>query len=185
MRRSAFIPAVLLVAALAAGISSGAQAGRNVTKICVISATGALGDNANGNVTVGTGTAGGVAQKDGAKAALAIVCNFLSNGVKITIPSHTVNMKTFVHGLGGACTAAGATVTCKLSTSLQKQGLTYGGGWKDTFAWKFTPDDSASHNAVDGSCHVPMTITLTNNNAVTYTKKTQTVCEFALGDVLR
>lgn len=186
MRRAAFIPALLLVAALAAGISAGAQAGRTVTKICVISATGALGGNANGNVTTGSGTAGGVAQKDGAKASLAIVCNFLSNGVKITIPSHTVNMKTFVHGLGGpACTASGPTITCKLNTSLQKQGLSYGGGWKDTFAWKFTPEDSASHNAVDGSCHVPMTVTLTNNNAVTYTKKTQTVCEFALGDVLR
>jgi hypothetical protein len=182
--RRSFISALLVLVALAATIASGATASRSITKICVISATGALGGNANGNITTGAGTAGGLAQKDGAKAALAIVCNFLSNGVKITIPSHTVNMKTFVHGLPGACTVSGTTVSCKLSTALQKQGLNYG-GWKDTFAWKFTPGDAASKNTVDGSCHIPMTVTLTNNNAVTYTKKTATVCEFALGDVLR
>jgi hypothetical protein len=104
--------------------------------------------------------------------------------VQITIPGHTVAMKSFVHGLPGACTQTGATVSCKLDVALQKTGLTYG-GWKDTFAWKFTPADSTSHNTVDGSCHVPMTVTLTNGKAVAYTKKTQTVCEFALGDVLR
>ena len=179
------LPASLLLIALAAAIASGAQGSRAATtKICIISATGALGGNAQGNVTLGTGVAGGVAQKDGAKAALSIVCNFLSNGIRITIPPHTVAMSTVVHGLPGKCTQSGATITCRLSTALQRTGLTYG-GWKDTFAWKFTPSDSTTHNVTDGSCHVPLTVMLTNNNAVTFTKKTQTVCEFALGDVLR
>ena len=177
MRRGALIPVFFLLAALAAGGASGAQGGRAITKICIVTATGALGDNKNG-------VAGGIAQTSGAKASLAIVCNFLSSGVQIKIPSHTVAMKTFVHGLPGACTQTGDTVSCKLDVRLQKTGLSYG-GWKDTFAWKFSPDDSTSKNTVDGSCHVPMTITLTNGTAVAYTKKTQTVCEFALGDVLR
>jgi hypothetical protein len=175
MRRTALFVAVLAVAVLA--VASVAQGGRAVTKICIVSATGALGGNKNG-------TAGGLPQPGGAKASLAILCNFLSSGVRIKIPSHTIAMKTFVHGLPGACTQSGDTVSCRLDLALQKVGLSYG-GWQDTFAWKFTPGDSTSHNTVDGSCHVPMTVTLTNGKAVTYTKKTQTVCEYALGDALR
>jgi hypothetical protein len=172
------------VAALAAGAVGTARGGNTTTKLCVITATGALGGNKNGNIPTGAGTAGGVAQADGAKAALAIVCNFVSSGVQITIPRHTIAIKTFVHGLPGACTQSGETVSCKLDVALQKTGLSYG-GWKDTFAWKFTPSDSTSDNAVDGSCGLPLTVTLTNGKSVAYTKKTQTVCEFALGDVLR
>ncbi len=168
--------ALLAVAALAASVATAAQGGRAVTKICIVSAAGALGGNKNG-------TAGGLPQPGGAKASLAIVCNFLSSGVQIRIPSHAIAMKSFVHGLPGGCTQAGDTVSCKLDVSLQKLGLDRG-GWQDTFAWKFTPDDSTSHNTVDGSCHVPMTITLTNGTSVAYTKKTQTVCEYALGDAL-
>jgi hypothetical protein len=177
VRRAAPFAVLVALAALAAGGASGAQGGRAITKICIVSATGALGDNKNG-------VAGGIAQPGGAKASLSLVCNFLSSNVQIKIPQHAIAMKTFVHGLPGACTQSGDTISCKLDVALQKTGLTYG-GWKDTFAWKFTPDDSTSKNTVDGSCHVPMTVTLTNGAAVAYTKKTQTVCEFALGDALR
>jgi hypothetical protein len=181
VRRAAPFAVVVAVAALVAGTAQGSS---KIARICVITATGALGGNANGNITTGAGTAGGVAQTSGAKASLAIICNFLSSGVQIKVPSHTIAMNTFIHGLPGKCTLAGDTVSCKLDVAMQKTGLTYG-GWKDTFAWKFTPSDSTSHNAVDGSCHVPMVVTLTNGKSVAYTKKTQTVCEFALGDVLR
>ena len=172
------------MAASAAAIASGAQGARSAGKICLVSAVGALGDNVQGNVTFGSGVAGGVAQTSGAKAGLSLVCNFVSNGLTIKIPSHAISTTSFVHGLPGKCTVSGDTVKCQLDTALQRTGLKYG-GWKDTFAWKFTPSDSTSHNVTDGSCHVPMVVTLTNGAAVTYTKKTQTVCEFSLGDALR
>jgi hypothetical protein len=181
VRRAAPFAVLVAVAALAAGTAQGSS---RIAKLCVITATGALGGNANGNITTGAGTAGGLAQTSGAKASLAIVCNFLSPGVQITVPKHTIAMNTFVHGLPGKCTLSGDTVSCKLDVAMQKTGLSYG-GWKDTFAWKFTPSDSTSHNAVDGSCHVPLTVTLTSGKSALYTKNTQTVCEFALGDVLR
>jgi len=180
--RAALLAAVLALSGLAAGTAGGATPAQ--PKTCLITATGALGGNRDGNVTRGQGVAGGLAQPGGAKASVSVLCNFLSGTVKIRVPSHSIAIKSFVHALPGACTQAGDTVTCKLDTRLQKTGLSYG-GWKDSFAWKFTPDDPTSHNVVDGSCHVPLTVTLLNGSAVTYTKKTQTVCEFSLGDALQ
>jgi hypothetical protein len=177
VRASRPLAALLALAALAAAAATAAQAGRAVTKICIVSASGALGGNKGG-------TAGGLPQPGGAKASLSVICNFLSSSVQIRVPSHTIAMKTFVHGLPGKCTQSGDTVSCKLDVPLLKVGLD-NGGWQDTFAWKFTPGDSTSHNTVDGSCHVPMVVTLTNGKSVAYTKKTQTVCEYALGDALR
>jgi hypothetical protein len=176
MRRScALIVALLVAGGLAAG--AGAASSGSTAKRCVLSATGALGDNAGG-------VAGGIAQKNGAKASLSILCSFLASGVKIKIPGHTLAMSTFVHALPGRCSQAGDTVTCKLDTKLQRTGITYG-GWKDSFAWKFTPEDSTSKNTRDGSCHVPLVVTLTNAGVAAYSQKTQTVCEFAQGDALR
>jgi hypothetical protein len=161
VRRAGPLAALVAVAALAAGVAGGAQGG---TKLCVITATGAPGA--------------------GAKASLAIVCNFVSRGVQIRIPSHTIAMKTFVHGLPGKCTRAAETVSCRLDVAMQKTGLAYG-GWKDTFAWTFAPGGSTSHDTVEGSCHVPLTLTLTNGKSIAYTKRTQTVCVSAPGDGLR
>jgi hypothetical protein len=184
VRRAGPFAALVAFAALAAAVAGGAQGGGKITKLCVITATGAPGGNANGTVHTGSGTPGWTARTSGAKASLAIVCNFLSSGVQIRIPSHAIAMKTFVHGLPGKCTRAADTVSCRLDVAMQKTGLTYG-GWKDTFAWTFTPSDSTSRNAVDGSCHVPLTVTLTNGKSIAYTRKMQTVCESALGDGLR
>jgi hypothetical protein len=184
VRRAGPFAALVAVTALAAGGAGGAQGGSKITKLCVITATGAAGGNANGDIHTRRSTAGGTARTSGAKASLAIVCNFLSRGVEIRIPSHTIAMKTFVHGLPGKCTRADDTVSCRLDVAMQKTGLAYG-GWKDTFAWAFTPSDSTSHDKVDGSCHVGLTVTLTDGRSIAYTKRTQTVCESALGDGLR
>jgi hypothetical protein len=184
VRRAGPFAALVAVAALAAGVAGGAQGGGELTKLCVVTATGAPGGNANGDVHAGGRTADGTARTSGAKASLAIVCNFLSSGVQIRIPSRTVAMKTFVHGLPGRCTRAADTVSCRLDVAMQKTGLTYG-GWKDTFAWKFSPSDSTSPGTIDGSCDVPLTVTLTNGKSIAYTQRAQTVCEPALGDGLR
>jgi hypothetical protein len=184
VRRAGPFAALVAVAALAAGVAGGAQGGGKLTKLCVVTASGAPGGNANRDVHTDGRTSDETAKTSGAKASLAIVCNFLSSGVQIRIPSRTVAMKTFVHGLPGKCTRAADTVSCRLDVAMQKTGLTYG-GWKDTFAWKFSPSDSTSHGTVDGSCDVPLTVTLTNGKSIAYTKRAQTVCEPVLGDGLR
>jgi hypothetical protein len=175
MRRgSAVVVALVLAGCLVAG--SGAKSSSSAAaKRCIVTASGALGGNAGG-------VAGGVAQKDGAKASLSVFCNMLARSVKIKIPGHAIAMSTFVHALPGGCSQAGDTVTCSLSTAQQKIGLQYG-GWKDSFAWKFTPTDPTSTNTYDGSCHVPLSVTLATG-ATTYSQKTQTVCEYARGDAL-
>jgi hypothetical protein len=167
--------ALLVAVVLSGAIVAGSAAAPSATKRCIVSASGALGGNLGG-------VAGGVPQKAGAKASMSVYCNMLAKSVKIKVPGHTIAMKTFVHALPGACTQAGDTVTCQLSTAAQKTGLEFG-GWKDSFAWKFTPNDPASTNTYDGSCHVPVSITLATG-ATTYSQKTQTVCEYARGDAL-
>ena len=81
-----------------------------------------------------------------------------------------------------AAVTIGAVSLRALSTAVLKTGLKYG-GWKDSFAWKFTPQDSTSTSTYDGSCHVPLSVTLATG-ATTYSQKTQTVCEYARGDAL-
>src|SRR5437899_1647345 len=78
-----------------------------LTKRCIVSASGALGDNSGG-------VAGGVAQKNGAKASLSVYCNMLASSVKIKIPGHAIAMSTFVRALPGGCSQAGDTITCAL-----------------------------------------------------------------------
>lgn len=177
MRRSLAVTALALFATGLFAGSSGAKSSHATAgpKCPIVSVTGYLG----GNKTV----AGGIAQVNGAIGGMTLDCVILGSSVKIQAKGHT--FATAHQFLPGRCSVSGDTITCQLNKPLQREGLSAVGAWQNTFTWKFTPADPTSHDLKYGSCDVPVTVTLVNGNAASFTKNTESVCDFAAGDVLR
>jgi hypothetical protein len=142
----------------------------------VLSATGVLGTSTN--------VAGGIPETSGAYGGLTLDCTAVADGMQLKAPGHTFMLVHPTTSLD-RCGVSGDTITCKLNVPQEKLGLGYVGAWQNAINWRFSPSDSASHDVKYGSCDIPVTITMTNGNAVAFSKGTTTVCMFAAGDVLK
>lgn len=143
----------------------------------IVSATGVVG--------ISTSVAGGIAATNGAYGGLTLDCNAVADTLTVQAPGHKFALVHATTSLD-RCGVKGDTITCKLNVPSQRLGLQYVGAWQNAINWRFTPDDPASHDLKYGSCDIKMTITIANGTAgKAYSKPTQSVCQFAAGDVLK
>jgi hypothetical protein len=153
----------------------------------IVAASGVLGASASGGTSDLGGVAGGLALGANAVASISLDCGDIADGLTIQAPGHTFSStaKIKCSGACGTCTPTATMITCKLSASPQKLGISKVGLWANALNWTFAPTDPAATNKETGTCGIQVKVTLTKGGATTYSKTAITACAYSTGDVMR
>jgi hypothetical protein len=182
--------ALLVIAFAAACLVANAVAATPKAKpnYCpILAASGVLGQSSSGGTSDLGGVAGGLALGAGAVGGLSLDCGYVADTLTIQAPGHTFSPKAQVKcsGACGTCKATTTTVTCKLSSSPERLGISKVGLWANAVNWVYAANDSAATNTKTGTCGITVKVTLSEGGATTYSKNALSACAYASGDVMR
>ncbi len=182
--------ALVVVSVAAAWLAANAVAAKPTAKqnYCpIVAASGVLGSSSSGGTANLGGVAGGLALGANAVGGLSLDCGYVADTLTIQAPGHTFSASAPVKcsGACGTCKATATMVTCKLSPSPQKLGISKVGLWANAVNWVYAANDSAATNTKTGTCGITVKVTLALGGATTYSKNALSACAYASGDVMR
>ncbi|HWB23517.1 MAG TPA: hypothetical protein VG652_11605 [Gaiellaceae bacterium] len=184
--------ALLVLAVVAACLTANAVAATPKAKakpnFCpIVAASGVLGASSSGGTSNLGGVAGGLALGANAVGGLSLDCGYVADTLTIQAPGHTFKPSAPVKcsGACGTCSATTTTVTCKLTASPQKLGISKVGLWANAINWTYAANDPAATNTKTGTCGISVKVTLAVGGATTYSKTALSACAYATGDVMR
>jgi hypothetical protein len=153
----------------------------------IVAASGVLGQSSSGGTSDLGGVAGGLALGAGAVGGLSLDCGYVADTLTIEAPGHTFSPTAQVKcsGACGTCKATTTAVTCKLSASPERLGISKVGLWANAINWVYARNDSAATNTKTGTCGITVKVTLSEGGATTYSKNALSACAYASGDVMR
>ena len=187
-RQSLVLLGVVGVAACLAGNVFAATKSTVKPNYCpIVAASGVLGQSSTGGTSDLGGVAGGLALGANAVGGISLDCGYVADGLTIEAPGHTFSASAPVKcsGACGSCKATATIITCKLSASPQKLGISKVGLWANALNWTYAATDSAATNKETGTCGIHVKVTLTLGGAKTYSHTALSACAYAAGDVMR
>jgi hypothetical protein len=153
----------------------------------IVAASGVDGASSSGGTSDLGGVAGGLALGAGAVGGLSLDCGYVADTLTIQAPGHTFSTSAQIKcsGACGTCKATTTMVTCKLSASPQKLGISKVGLWANAVNWVYAANDTAATNTKTGTCGITLKVTLAKGGSTTYSKSALSACAYSTGDVMR
>ncbi len=188
--RHTFVLLTLTVIAACVAVNAVAAAPKAAAKqnYCpIVAASGVLGASSSGGTANLGGVAGGLALGAKAVGGLSLDCGYVADTLTIQAPGHTFSPSAPVKcsGACGTCSATTTTVTCKLSHSPQKLGISKVGLWANAVNFTYASNDAAATNTKTGTCGINLKVTLAVGGSTTYSKTALSACAYSTGDVMR